>query len=348
MTRLLQRVHILIKPAIAIVAAFVIGAILLFAAGYNVFEAFSSLWDSVFENIRNFTVTLNRSSPIIFTGLSVAIAFRGNTINMGAEGQFLAGTIMATIVGLGLPNLPALILIPLMIIAGALGGAVWATIPGLLKIRFKVSEIITTIMFNYIALHLVGYLVRGPLRDVSQAEPQSYPIAEQGFLPKLVPGTSLHFGYFLGVIVALLVYYLLFKTYIGYEVRAVGQNLVAAQTAGISAEQTILKTILFSAALAGIGGAIELASVHYLIEGISPGHGWTGVAVSVLALNHPIGIIFTSFLFGALSSGATAMQRSAGVSASFVEVFQGIMIIGIALATISSGKSRRRKEVNRR
>jgi ABC-type uncharacterized transport system permease subunit len=303
------------------------------------------LWNATFKDLRSFTVTINRSSPIIFTGLAIAIGFRGNVINMGAEGQFLFGAIGATWVGLTFTSLPGFLLIPLMVISGAVFGALWSLLPGLMKIKYEVSEIISTIMLNYVALHFVGFLVRGPWRDTGQAEPQSYAIATQGFLPELLPKTRLHFGYFLGIVIAIALFYLLFKTFIGYEIRAVGLNMDAARTAGISAEKTVLGTMLLSGALAGMGGAIELGSLHYLIEGISPGHGWTGIAVSVLATNNPLGIIFTSFLFGALSSGATSMQRAAGVSASFVQIFQGVMIIGIALATLRTMKKSLKKEV---
>lgn len=348
MDKIKQIIKPLFKPVLAILVAFVIGGTLLFVAGYEVDTAFGALWDATFKNLRNFTVTLNRSSPIIFTGLAVAIAFRASAMNMGAEGQFLFGAIGATWVGLTFTALPGFMLIPLMLIAGAALGALWALIPAFLKVRYEVSEIITTIMFNYIALQFVGFLVRGPWRDTGQAEPQSYTIAVQGFLPELLPKTRLHFGYFLGILMAIGLFYLLFKTFIGYEIRAVGLNKDAARTAGISAEKTLLGTMLLSGALAGIGGAIELGSLHYLIEGISPGHGWTGIAVSVLAANNPLGIIFTSFLFGALSSGAMAMQRSAGISVSFVQIFQGVMIIGIALATLQKIAKSKKKEVRQK
>ena len=328
----------LVKPAAAIGAAFLIGGLLLLLAGYDVGLSFKALWDATFSSLRNFTVSVNRSSPLIFTGLAVAIAFRGSVFNIGAEGQLLVGAIGATLTGLAFGSLPGPVLIPLMILMGALSGAAWAFIPGFLKARYGVSEVITTIMFNYIGLQLVGYLVRGPIRDVGQAEPQSFPIAQQGWLPNLIPGTRLHLGYFLGILIAVGLFFLLFKTYAGYEVRAVGLNQDASRTAGISVEKTMVGTMLLSGALAGIGGAIEVGNLHYLIEGISPGHGFTGIAVSVLAGNNPIGIIFTSFLFGSLSSGAMTMQRTAGVSASFVQVFQGIMIIGIAMATVKHTK----------
>jgi simple sugar transport system permease protein len=344
----------LVRPALAILVSFAVGALILLIADYDVGKSFSALWTATFRNLFAFTGTINRSSPLIFVGLAVAIAFRGSVFNIGAEGQLLMGAVFATIVGITFQALPGFILIPFMIISGAVGGALWAFLPGYLKARYDVSEVITTIMFNYIALYFIGYLVRGPIRDVSQAEPQSFPIAAQGFLPSLITGTRLHFGFFLGIVLAVFLFFLLFKTFLGYEVRAVGLNRDAARCGGIHVEHTVTITMLISGALAGIGGAIELANVHYLIEGISPGHGFTGISVAVLASSNPIGIIFTSFLFGALSAGGTTMQRVAGVSASFVEIFQGIMIVAIALAAIkrnpasASGKKSRHAGGERR
>lgn len=339
--------HKLLRPIFAILVSLAIGALILLLAGYDVGKAFASLWLGTFRNLFSITSTINRSSPLIFVGLAVAFAFRGSVFNIGAEGQFLMGAVFATAVGVNFTSLPGFLLIPLMVIAGALGGAIWAFIPGFLKAKYEVSEVITTIMFNYIALYFIGFLVRGPMRDPGRAEPQSYTIAEQGFLPSILPGTRLHFGYFLGIIFAVLLFYLLFKTFIGYEVRAVGFNRHAAKYGGISVEKTITSTMLISGALAGIGGALELANVHYLLEGISPGYGYTGISIAVLAGSNPIGIIFTSLLFGALSSGAMTMQRMAGVSASFVNIFQGVMIVAIALAAVKLGSGRRKKKSHR-
>jgi simple sugar transport system permease protein len=342
-----------IKPVVAILSSLILGAIILFIAGYDVLGAFNALYSATFRNLFAFTITINRSSPLIFVGLAVAIAFRGSVFNIGAEGQLLMGAVFATFVGIGFPGLPGFVLIPLMILAGAIGGAFWGFIPGFLKARFEVSEVITTIMFNYIALNCIGWLVRGPIKDRAQAEPQSFTIARQAFIPSILPGTRLHFGFMLGLLLAIVLYFVLFKTRIGFELRAVGLNRDASRCGGIDVERTIVVTMVLSGALAGIGGAIELGDIHYLIEGISPGYGYTGISVAVLASSNPLGVIFTSLIFGALSSGASTMQRMAGVSASFVGIFQGIMIVAIALASVaqmrpfkikesSAGKSARR------
>ena len=339
-----MRKYNFIKPMMAILISLGIGALILLLAGYDVGKAFSALWLGTFRNLFSFTSTINRSSPLIFVGLAVAIAFRGSVFNIGAEGQLLMGAVFATVVSVTFTALPGFILLPLMIMAGALGGALWGFLPGILKAKYEVNEIITTIMFNYIAINLLGYLVRGPLKDPSRAEPQSHTIPEQAFLPSILPGTRLHFGYFLGIILALLLFYILFKTFVGYEVRAVGFNRDAARCGGISVEKTITMTMLISSAFAGIGGALELANIHYLLEGISPGYGYTGISVSVLGGNNPIWIILTSLLFGALNSGAMTMQRMAGVSASFVNIFQGIIIVAIALATVKQESNKTKKQ----
>jgi general nucleoside transport system permease protein len=338
-----EKIKVLIKPAMAILISLILGALILLLAGYDVGTSFLALWDASFRNLRAFTGMLNKSSPLLFTGLAVAISFRGNVFNIGAEGQLLMGATVAAVTGITFTNLPGPILILLMILSGAIGGALWAYIPGLLKAKYDVSEVITTIMFNYIALQFIGYLVRGPMRDIGQAEPISFAIARQGFLPSLIPGTQLHIGFILGVAISVVLFLLLFKTFIGYEIRAVGLNKNSARVAGINVQGTIIGTMLLSGAIAGIGGAIELANVHYLLEGISPGYGYTAIAVAILASSNPLGVIFSSLLFGALSAGATSMQRAAGVSASFVQIFQGVIIVAIALAAVQKkGKKEKR------
>lgn len=335
MNKWLDKLRSFIKPFTAILVAFIIGWAILVIANYNAFNAFAALWNAGFKNMKSFANVLNKSTPLLFTGIAVAFSFRGNVFNIGAEGQFLLGAAAATWVGITFTHLPGFILIPMILISGAIGGAACAYIPGYLKAKLKVSEVITTIMFNYIALEFVGFLVRGPFKDATQAEPQSYMIAKNGFLPYILPGTKLHLGFVLGIVIAVIIFILLFKTYFGYEVRAVGFNATAAKVGGIDVQKTTINTMMISGAIAGIGGAIELAgTTHYLLETISPGYGFTAIAVSILVGNNPIGVIFSSLLFGFLSAGSTAMQRAADVSSSFVNVFQGVIIIFVAIAAV--------------
>lgn len=333
------------KPALAIVAAVLLSWLLLTAFGYNAVEALQSLYLASFENLRVFGTMLNRASPLLFTGIAVAIAYRGSVFNVGAEGQFLAGAIGATWAGITFASLPGPLLMVVMVLAGAAAGGLWAFVPGLLKARYGISEVITTIMFNYIAIQLVGYLVRGPLRDLNQAEPQSYAIAKQGYMPYLIEGTKLHPGFLCGCIMAVIIFVVLFKSWFGYEVRAVGFNVTASKYAGINVSSTVITTMIISGALAGMGGAFEVAGgSHYLYENISGGYGYTAIAVSILANNNPIGVIFSAALFGFLTTGATAMQRAIGVSASFASIVQGIIIIFVAVAAVSSAAPKRSKK----
>ncbi|MBS6217391.1 MAG: ABC transporter permease [Clostridiales bacterium] len=344
LTGLLQSIW---KPLVAVFFAVICSWLLLTAFGYPANEAFVSLWDATFGNLRVFGNTLNKACPLLFTGIAVAIGNRGSVFNIGAEGQFIMGCTAATWVGITFTYMPGIPLMILMVLAGALAGAAWAFIPGLLKTKFSISEIITTIMFNYIALQLVGYLVRNPMRDMSQAEPQSYTIAEQGFMPYLIEKTKLHPGFLFGCIAAVVIFILLFKTYFGYEVRAVGYNATAAKYGGINVSRTMISTMLISGALAGMGGAFEVAgSAHYLYEKISNGYGYTAIAVAILANNNPIGVILSSLLFGFLASGSTAMQRNIGVSSSFADIVQGIIIIFVAVAAVSRVKKKRTAPAN--
>lgn len=334
------------KPVVAIVGSVVVSAILLAIFGYSPVEAFKSLWEASFKNPRVFGNMLNKACPLLFTGVAVAIGNRGSVFNIGADGQFLLGAVAATWVGITFTGLPGPVLMILMVLAGAIAGAAWAFIPGLLKAKLAISEVITTIMFNYIGLQLVGVLVRTVLRDRSQAEPQSYAIAEQAQMPYLISGTKLHPGFLFGCIVAVIIFILLFKSHFGYEIRAVGYNNTASKYAGISVNKTVIVTMLISGALAGLGGAFEVAgSAHYLYEKISSGYGYTAIAVSILAGNNPIGVIFSSMLFGFLDTGSTAMQRSIGVSSSFADIVQGVIIVFVAVAAVSKLKAGRAKKV---
>lgn len=332
----------LAKPFLAILASVALCFLLLTVSGYDAIEAFRALYEASFYSARGVGNLLNKACPLLFAGIAVAFSFRGSVFNLGAEGQFMLGAIASTWVGTTFIHLPGLLLIPLMILSGALAGAIWGFFPGYFKARHEVPEVITTIMFNYIALHLAGYLVRYPMRDFTQLEPQTASIAKQAYFSYFLEGTKLHAGFFIGCVIAIVIGILLFKTYLGYEVRAVGNNAIAAKYGGIKVGPTITAAMLLSGAIAGIGGAVEVCgNSHYLYEAISAGHGYTAIAVSILAGNNPFGVIVTSLLFGFLSAGSTAMQRAVDVSASFVNIFQGIIIIFVAIAAASLSPKKR-------
>jgi len=229
--------------------------------------------------------------------------------------------------------------VPVVLLAGAMGGAVWGLFPAYLKISRGVSEAITTIMLNYIAVRLLGYLVHGPLMEVGGAMPQTARIADSAQLPMIIPGTWLHLGYPIGVALAILLSITLSRSYLGFEVRAVGLNPLAARAYGVRVPRTVMLAMGISGALAGLGGAVEMSGVAYrLFEGFSPGYGYTAIAVALLAGNSPVGVIATSILFGALSGGSMMMQQSAHVSSVFIYVFQALIVLFVAGSVALQGR----------
>ncbi|HEY3315411.1 MAG TPA: ABC transporter permease [Bacillota bacterium] len=336
--RLRQLAKPVVMPLLALVFALLLGAVLMGLGGYSAGAAYGALFQASFGSLGSFTDTLVKASPLLFTGMAVAFAFKANVFNIGAEGQFLAGGMMVAWLGPLVGNLPKVVALPLLLIVAAAGGALFGLLPAYLKVSRGISEVITTIMLNYIGLNLLGYVVHGPLKDVSGGIPQTAAIAESARLPMVIPGQWLHLGYVIGVILALLLGVVLSRSYFGFEVRAVGLNPTAARAYGIRVPRTVFLVMCISGGLAGLGGGVEMSGVAYrLFEGFSPGYGYTAIAVALMAANSPVGVIFTSILFGALSSGSMMMQQTAGVSSVFVSVFQSLIVLFVACAVQFQG-----------
>lgn len=327
--RLVPRLAAVISPIAAIILALSISALLLLAAGYNPARAYTVMWQGAFGDLRTFTEVLIKATPLILIGSGLAVAFRCSIWNIGAEGQFYAGAVGATLVGIFITTLPPAVMIPLVLLMGTAFGALWGMLAGYLRVRFNASEIVTTIMLNYIAIIGTGYLVTGPMIDPAGGKyPQTARIVEAAMLPRFLPTTRLHIGFIIALVVAALLYLLIFKTSIGYAIRTVGINPEAARYAGIHVERNILLAMAISGGAAGLAGAIEVAGISFrLYQQISPGYGFEGIAVALLANNHPLGIILSGILFGALRSGAEVMQISAKVPSVLVFVIQGLVIL---------------------
>jgi ABC-type uncharacterized transport system permease subunit len=289
---------------------------------------------------------LVRSTPLILLGLAVALAFRANLLNIGAEGQLLAGASAAVAVGLACSNWPGTVLVPAELIAGAVAGAAWAGIAAVLKQRFGVLEVISTLMLNFVAQNLVSYLVHGPMQEPSHVYPQTAALTNAARLPVLVSGQRLHLGLVLAVVLAVALWWMLRSTATGFRVRAVGDGAAAAASAGrIRVSRVVFGVFLASGALAGLGGSVEASGVTYaLYEGISPGYGYTAIAVALLARLNPLLVILTGIFFGALETGAAAMQRDAGVPAVLVTVIEAVVILGVLAAgharTLAAARAR--------
>ena len=277
------------------------------------------------------SVTLVRAVPLILTGLAVAVAFRAGVWNIGAEGQLYAGAMAGVWVGLNGGALPAVLVLPAVLMASCLAGAVWALVPALMRTRLGVGEVITTILMNFVAIHLASYLVRGPLQESRGVFPQTDAMVESARLGVMVPGTRLHWGFALAVLVALGASLFLSRTRSGFRLRAVGASASAARVAGgIDADRVWTGAFLSSGAVAGLAGGVEVAGVTYaLYEGLSPGWGYTAIAVALLAGLSPLAVLATGALFGALEGGASAMQRAAGVPSAWVSFVQALVILSV-------------------
>jgi simple sugar transport system permease protein len=322
----------LLSPIISIFIALFIGGLIIVLLGGNVSLAMSALFNGAFGSFRNFGQTLLSSTPLLFTGLSFAVAYRAGLFNIGAEGQFYMGAISGAVVGLLFPNLPPFFKITLVLASGALFGALWAFIPGILKVKFELHEVIVVIMLNKIAIGLTNFLVsgKGPFR-LDSTLPATPFVSDNARLQPLFEKSPMNIGFFIGILISAIMFIILWKTVIGYRMRAVGFNKSVAQFSSINTGNATVIAFMISGAIAGIGGAMEISSVYgRFYAQFSPGYGFEGIPVSLLAGNHPIGIIFTSILFGALKTGALRMQIIAGTNADLVKVIQGLVIFLIA------------------
>jgi len=309
------------------------------AAGYDALFALAALWTGAFGSwdalVSN---TLVRAVPLILIGLGLALAFRAGALNIGAEGQFYAGAIAATWIGLHVAERAPVIAITALLVGSAIAGAAWVTVPVWLKLRFGVVEVISTLLLNFVALSLVSLMVLGPLQERGRVYPQSDAIAESARLP-LLAGTRLHVGLVLALLAGLILWFVFARTLWGFRLRAVGVGPRAAEISGrIDSQRVGAWALLFSGAMAGLAGGVEVSGVSYaLFQHLSPGYGFTAIAVALLANLHPAAVILAGILFGALEVGAGAMQREAGVPAVAVYVVQAVIIIVALIATAPPG-----------
>ncbi len=308
------------------------------AMGFDAPLALGALWTGAFGSWYNFTsATLVRSVPLILIGLGIATAFRGGAFNIGAEGQFYAGAIAATWVGLHVTAGPGVLALILLLLTSAIAGAAWVAVPVWLKLRFGVIEVISTLLLNFVAEALVSLLVQGPLQEHSGIYPQSDLILDTARLPLI--GGRLHAGFLLAVAGVLVLWYMFARTLCGFRLRAVGLNPRAAEVSGsIDSSKMAATALLCSGALAGLAGGVELSGVSYaLYQNLSPGYGFTGIAVALLGGLHPVGVLISGIFIAALEAGAGAMQRDAGVPSVAVYVVEAIIIVVAALAATPKG-----------
>lgn len=283
-----------------------------------------------------FLESLVASTPYIFAGLAVALGFRAGVFNIGAEGQIFVGALAGTFVGYSIPGLPAFIHIPLTLLAGAAGGAFWGFIPGWLKAKTGGHEVINTIMMNYIAFRLSDWLLNGPMKRPESFNPISPSILDSAKFPVFFgPPTRFHMGFFAALLVAWLVYWFLFKTTWGFDLRTVGANPKAAKYAGMNVTRNIILAMVLSGALAGMAGINEVMGVnHNLAMAFSSGYGFDSIALALLGNNHPVGVVLSALLFGTLRNGATKMQVVANIPVDIISILQAVILMFIAAPAI--------------
>lgn len=310
-------------------------ASVLHLAGYDAGRALAALWRGSFGSANALlSGSLVRATPLLLAGLGVALAFRAGIWNIGAEGQLLAGATAATGLATLLADAPPAFVLPAVLLAGIGAGTLWAAIAEVLRRRRGVLEVISTIMLNFVALHLVGVLVHGPLQEPLGIYPQSAPITEAARLPRIAPGTRLHAGFGVALLIAPLLWWWLRSTAAGFRLRVVGASPHAARMAGrIDAARVAGMAFLAGGGLAGLAGAVEVSGVTFaLYESLSPGYGYTAIVVALLGRLDPLAIIPSAVIFGALESGALAMQREAGIPSVVVTVIEAILVLTVLLA----------------
>jgi simple sugar transport system permease protein len=292
--------------------------------------------DQIRRAVNPFFESLVESTPFIFAGLAVALGFRVGVFNIGAEGQLFAGAIAAAFVGYSVTGLPAILHIPLALLAGAAGGALWGFIPGFLKARTGGHEVINTIMMNFIAIRFSEWLLRGPMKRPESFNPVSPTIEPSAMLPRFFADPiRFHLGFFISLGVAYLVYWLLFRTTWGFDLRTVGSNPRAARYAGINTVVALVVAMSLSGALAGLAGANEVLGVnHNLALAFSAGTGFDAIALALLGKSHPVGVVFAALLFGTLQNGAIQMQLAANVPIDIIAVLQAMILMFIAAPAI--------------
>lgn len=320
-------------PVLAMLGALLIGAVVLLFLKVNPLEAYAAIFTGVFGSMSGFTQSLVKATPLLLVGLGVCIAFRASVINIGGEGQIILGALGATAWALAFRTWPAWLLLPTTLLASFLTGAAWGFIPGLLKARFQVNEILSTVMLNAIAIQLMNALVRGPLIDQAGVSAgtylaQSERLPEAAWLPRLIPQTLLHAGLILAVVLAFIVYLFLWRTTIGFRIRAVGLNPDASRYAGVNVPFYQALSLTLAGGLAGLAGAVEVMGVHHrLLEGITSGYGFSGIVAALFGGLHPLGLIPAAWLFGSLLVGADKMQRAVQVPSALIDMLLGLVVL---------------------
>ena len=323
-------------PLIAVFFSLFIATWLIVLAGANPYDSYLSIFNGAFGSRNAFAETLSRATPLILTGLAAAIAFRAKFWNIGAEGQLYAGALAVTFFGTGLIELPSLLMIPFLFLVGAFAGGLLLLPLVLLRTFYRVDEVVTTLLLNFVVVLMVSYLLEGPWKDpMSLGWPQGASVIDNGILPQLIPRTRLHMGFLISIFTALSIWILLSRTVLGFQIKAVGFNPSASHHSGLNVLKTIVIVALLSGGVAGMAGVTETAGLKgYLTLDLSPGFGYAGIAVAMLAGLHPAGIILSGIFLASIYVGADAMSRTMNVPSYLADVIVAITVLSVLLSLI--------------
>ncbi len=334
-------------PLGAALVAFLFGAVMILALGANPLDGLVAMVDGAFGTPDRLATTMVRAAPLLLVGAGITVAFRSRVVNIGGEGQIVIGALLGTAIALTIPDTPKILLLPIVLLAGMVGGAFWGAIPGVLKAYAAVNEILSTIMLNLVAIQVMNVLLRGPMIDPAELEgsriPQTQRLTDNAALPILVPGTRFHLGIVIAIAAALTVWVVLWRTPLGFRLRAVGYNPDAARASGISVERSIVTAMAISGSLSGLAGAVLVfgsESLRMVTDGSSVGFtgsaGFNGIVAALFGGLHPLWTIPSSFLFGSLLTGANNLQRALQIPAPLAIALNGIIVIFV----VSSGRVR--------
>jgi general nucleoside transport system permease protein len=336
----------LLIPILALLTALVAGALVMYLSGDDWQSAYSGLFQGAFGSGRAWAITIRKMVPFILTGLSVAVAFKAGLFNIGASGQFVMGTVFSVFIGINFEGLPAAIHLPLAIAFGVIGGMLWGAIPGILKVYTGAHEVIVTIMLNYVAALFAGWTVYaggtqgqtpGPLWDHTAGPiSETADVLASAQIPWLFgPPYRVHYGIFIALAAVVFIWWLVYKTTIGFEIRTVGQNMKAARYAGIRVNWTVILAMSIAGGLAGLAGAIETLGLNHKFAPEFGGQvGFDGITIALLGQTHPFGVVLSSLLFGALDAGAAKMQFDSGVAADIIQIIQALVLAFVAAPMI--------------
>lgn len=319
--------HAVGPPVLGAGLGLLVGAGLILLAGADPIVAYGALLEGAFGGQRQLTETILKATPLLIMSLGLILAFKARVWNIGGEGQYFIGALFGSVIALQFSELPPALLITAMLLAGALGGALWGLIPALLRTKRGISEIISTLMLNYVAIFLIEYIARGPLKDPNGFLPETAQFIQAARLPRLLE-TRLHIGVIIALILIPVVYVLIWHTPLGFRLRAIGARASVARFAGINVEWGIIFALLFSGALAGLVGLMEVSYLHTRLKGaISGGYGFTGILVALLGRLHPVGALLAAIFFAALSIGANSMHTITGLPATLTDAIQAIVVL---------------------